>query len=199
MKSLRLLLFEECNRNCGGCCNKGFALEQLEVCRDFTGYDEIILTGGEPMLLPELVKQVVTQIREQDDDVPIYVYTAMPNRDALDLLDYVDGLTVTLHSQSDVDMFLLFDTAAQDKFNTHLLSMRLNIFNNVNIDMTKVSAKWIVKPNIEWIVDCPLPTNESFMRIDRNDFSCLQRDVPRSHPYWRKKVQETHETSIHAH
>lgn len=46
MKKLRLLLHEECNRNCKGCCNKDWDLNALEIEDDFTDYDEILITGG---------------------------------------------------------------------------------------------------------------------------------------------------------
>ena len=49
---LRLLLFEECNRSCPGCCNRDWDLQPLPVCYDLPPYRIILLTGGEPMLYP---------------------------------------------------------------------------------------------------------------------------------------------------
>ena len=34
-EKLRLLLFEECDRDCPGCCNRDWDLRSLPVCRDF--------------------------------------------------------------------------------------------------------------------------------------------------------------------
>ena len=68
-KKLRLLLFETCNRSCEGCCNKDWDLTSLSVCTDYTPYREILLTGGEPLLQPELVVQAIREIREQTDQV----------------------------------------------------------------------------------------------------------------------------------
>ena len=62
---LRLLLFEECGRNCPGCCNRDWDLQALPVCQDFTPYQIIMLTGGEPMLHPEIIHSAVTEIRRQ--------------------------------------------------------------------------------------------------------------------------------------
>ena len=44
-EKLRLLLFEECDRDCPGCCNRDWDLRSLPVCRDFTPYQVIMLTG----------------------------------------------------------------------------------------------------------------------------------------------------------
>ena len=42
--------------------------------------------------------------------------------------------------------------------------MRLNIFHNV--DIAKIDlVKWIVKKDITWIKNCPLPKDEVFMRL----------------------------------
>ncbi|MBU1087771.1 MAG: hypothetical protein KKD05_09695, partial [Candidatus Omnitrophica bacterium] len=58
MKKLRLLLFTECNRNCNGCCNNDWDLKSLLNEHLFKEYSEILLTGGEPMLHPELILEV---------------------------------------------------------------------------------------------------------------------------------------------
>lgn len=77
-KKLRLLLFEKCNRNCKGCCNKQWDLSKLPIENDFTGYKLIILTGGEPLLEPDLVKNVIRMIRNKTD-AKIILYTAKIN------------------------------------------------------------------------------------------------------------------------
>ena len=115
MKTLRLLLFRECDRACKGCCNKDWDLDNLEVCQSFKGYKEIILTGGEPMLNPALVKATVNKIRSENFMAKVYMYTAKVNTlSIVDILDYLDGLTVTLHEQKDVEDFEIFDQIVSD-------------------------------------------------------------------------------------
>ena len=75
-EKLRLLLFEDCDRQCSRCCNKYYDLKNLPVEADFTGYREIILTGGEPMLKPRLVLKTIMEIREQNPQALIFMYTA---------------------------------------------------------------------------------------------------------------------------
>ena len=75
MKKLRLLLFKQCNRNCEGCCNKDWNLESPPIEIDFSSYDEVCLTGGEPMLNWSLIFKITTHIRSQGN-AKVYVYTA---------------------------------------------------------------------------------------------------------------------------
>jgi molybdenum cofactor biosynthesis enzyme MoaA len=53
VKKLRLLVTERCARSCSGCCNHDWDLAALPTCESYAGYDEVLLTGGEPMLYPE--------------------------------------------------------------------------------------------------------------------------------------------------
>lgn len=163
MKKLRLLLFTQCNRNCAGCCNKDWDLKNLPVARDFTGYEIIMLTGGEPLLRPFVIVNTVADIRRQTN-CPIVVYTAMVNNPNLfaGILSIVDGITLTLHEQKDVEDFkklceVLTGDIVKDK------SLRLNIFKGIEID--NIPEYWQVKDGIEWIENCPLPQDEEFKRI----------------------------------
>jgi len=164
MKKLRLLLFEKCNRNCFGCCNKDWDLSKLEVENDFSKYEIIMLTGGEPLLAPNYVLKIIDKIRKVSS-AKIYVYTAKTNkpRDILKVLNSSDGLTVTLHDQADVSAFISLNTflCAADLTKK---SMRLNIFKGINISRCFLH-QWKVKENIEWIKNSPLPKDEEFKKL----------------------------------
>jgi organic radical activating enzyme len=78
-KSLRLLITEECNLNCSYCCNK------LPKCREkfdykrlkeinFSQYDAVCITGGEPMLNPAMLGYI-KEMCNIDLKIPIYLYT----------------------------------------------------------------------------------------------------------------------------
>lgn len=173
MRSLRLLLFEECNRACPGCVNKDWDLNALEVETSFDGYDEIILTGGEPMLRPDLVIDVVEEIRKKTD-TKIYMYTAKVDKliSILSVLKILDGITVTLHNKGDLKAFKKFnellDYCRKNKFGDYIdKSFRLNVFKGIDITDIDTSA-WKVKSEIKWIRDCPLPVHEVFKRYQKN-------------------------------
>lgn len=166
MKILRLLLNADCNRSCVGCCNKQWNLTKLPVAgeKHFKYFDMILLTGGEPMLYPEYVRHMALKIR-LTSNAKIILYTAKLDfsvQTALTLL-FVDGITLTLHTQKDAE---LFKDIQQDSILRDILSgrsNRLNVFKNVNINNINTDG-WVVKKDIEWIENCPLPENEVFMR-----------------------------------
>ncbi|HWQ08063.1 MAG TPA: hypothetical protein VN436_03110, partial [Holophaga sp.] len=105
MKKLRLLLFEKCNRTCAGCCNKGFDLKSLPVCTSLEGWDEVNLTGGEPMLDPQLVIDTAWSV---PTPTTVNLYTAKVDDlpAMVNVLGFINGLCVTLHEQRDVEPFL---------------------------------------------------------------------------------------------
>jgi hypothetical protein len=165
-KKLRLILFKECPRNCEGCCNKDWDLDGLEVETDFSQYEEILLTGGEPLLKPELVFQVISQIKQVNPTALIYLYTAYLSKlsRVLHVLSVLNGITVTLHEEQDIPDFVkllrcLF-IAPQIKEGK---SLRLNVFKGVDVS-NLVLDDWQVKDSIEWIKDCPLPEGEVLRR-----------------------------------
>ena len=165
---LRLLITEECNRDCPSCCNKDWDLKALDVETDFSQYDTIMLTGGEPLLDPNATLSAITYIREEVPKASIFVYTAMTHWVAplVAILAVADGLTVTLHEQGDVAPFCRFADFLWD--HPKLVrgkSLRLNTFKRVYIDLWEIKEIWDVKDNIEWIKDCPLPENEVFKRL----------------------------------
>ncbi len=165
MNNLRLVMFEMCNRSCEGCCNNDWDLNNLTVHDSFAGYDMIMLTGGEPMLNPQLIVNTCKTIREQSD-ADIILYTAKSKRplDLIAMLNWVDGITLTLHEQYDVPAFNNLNYYMQMLPNLADKQLRLNVFSNVDISSIN-SNGWTVKDGIEWIVDCPLPEGETIKRM----------------------------------
>ena len=157
---LRLLVTDKCPRHCDGCCNKDWDLANLPVVESFAGYDEILLTGGEPMRDAFLLVCIIAEIRQQNPAAKIYLYTAEPSRELRKILHLIDGVTVTIHKQNDIYAFGLFyeHLPIMDK------SLRLNIFKGVVVKGRY--PEWVIKDNIEWIKDCPLPEGEVFMRYN---------------------------------
>lgn len=164
MKTLRLLLWAACNRSCWYCCNEQpqHDLDALPRGTRFSGYKEVILTGGEPMLNPRRVKEAIADVRAQTD-VPIYLYTAKvdPIEPALEVLALIDGMTLSFHEQKDVAEWRAFDAALAPEHRTK--SLWLNIFHTVDTDGVDF-GQWGVKDGIVPIDPCPLPENEVFMR-----------------------------------
>lgn len=164
-KKLRLLLTKKCNRNCEGCCNKNWDLDLLESESDYKPYSLIMLTGGEPMLDVFKIFNIIDEIREQTTS-PIILYTAKSDneRELLSVLHFLDGMTLTLHEQSDVENFVkLNEIILRNPISFKTDNLRLNVFSNVDISSIE-THQWKVKENIEWIKDCPLPIDEVFRK-----------------------------------
>ena len=165
--NLRLLITKKCNRACEGCCNKQYDLDALEVENDFSGYDKILITGGEPMLDVPRLLDIVGMIRKQTK-APIYVYTARVSnvRDALEVMYHVDGMTLTLHDQDDVYPFMSFYSTLHVHMNhcgMKAKSLRLNVF--AGVDLKGNYPLFDIKRDMVWIKDCPIPNNEVFKRL----------------------------------
>jgi hypothetical protein len=159
-------MWEDCDRACVGCCNDDWDLKGLPVCNDFTPYDTVMLTGGEPMLDPKRVVSIASVIMF-DSNAKVIVYTARASApdDLLLVLCHVHGITLTLHEQSDVDDFITFERRRIEYFpESNDRSLRLNVFKGIDISAAP-TEHWQVKDNIEWIKDCPLPDGEVLMRL----------------------------------
>jgi MoaA/NifB/PqqE/SkfB family radical SAM enzyme len=175
---LRLLITEECKRDCAGCCNKQWDLSKLPLESRFDQYEMILLTGGEPMLDAVHVYEIIGRIKRQTN-APIYMYTAKVDEqiELLILLAALDGITVTLHTQDAVEAFLSFNTMMNIFWKDDILrkkSYRLNIFKGVEMpnESWDSCGVWKIKKDIEWIADCPLPEGEVFKRIDPSILDC---------------------------
>ena len=170
-KKLRLLLTKECTNKCPKCCNNGRDFAHLPVV-DRWDYEEIMLTGGEPMLFPLSVVAICQSIRNIHQlmafDGKIYLYTALAKKDSFfPVLDKVDGLVYTPHKKEDIKDFLeINNILLQDPNITKGKSMRLNLFADMKALIPEGTdlSKWQVK-DIEWIDNCPVPVGEDFRRI----------------------------------
>ena len=165
MKKLRLLLTDMCDRDCPGCCNNDWDLGSLPIADTFAGYDEIMITGGEPMMCPYGLITAIGEIRRQTA-MPIYLYTARTSdiQLFLSILGLIDGVCVTLHDLGDVIDFQALAVKIPETFKEHK-SLRLNVFKGLDISHMDIELDgWAVKRDIEWIKNCPLPEGEVFMR-----------------------------------
>lgn len=175
-KKLRLLVTKDCPNHCPLCCNNRFDFEKLPVV-DRWDYEEIMITGGEPMLFPAHLYELVRHIRgiQKLMGMPrskIYVYTAdILIIDSAAIMGVIDGIVYTPHSRKDVQKFIYMDTHIREFSGRDLehKSLRINLFPDVKsmfpMNFNR-SIYWDVK-NIEWIKDCPVPKGEDFRRIDK--------------------------------
>lgn len=171
MKKLRLLVTEACHKSCAGCCNKEWNLKKLPQVVTFNGFDEVSITGGEPTLLP--VEKLIGLLREiaWDKYITTYLYTANVDPTVIvRVVKYLCGITFTLHDQEDADKFAEYDKALHavtdggEYTPKGALNLRLNVFKGITIP-DNLLCNWTIRPEKEWIKNCPLPEDEVFMRL----------------------------------
>lgn len=117
----RLILTYDCPRSCSYCANQNEELishsRGISDLSDLDDYEEVILTGGEPMLDPFTTAAVATELRNRRPHRKIYVHAAMWDDGSKYVLREVDGVTYSLHeppvgedlnSKKDLEMLNLF-------------------------------------------------------------------------------------------
>lgn len=180
MKKARLIVTYECQRNCAGCCNKNWRGKPPTVLKNIDQliwYDEVCITGGEPVLFPTYAANLILDIKYLSRQTKVYVYTAaVEHPKELGLVTRVsDGICLTIHTQKDMDVFEAGVYKAS-VFNLFGKSMRLNIFKGVAA-RAKWFTGWKVKTDLEWRKDCPLPEGEELF--------VLEQPWTRTAPPWR--------------
>jgi len=102
-RTARILVTLECKKNCSSCCTryyiKNYPVKQLKIndLKMFNQFDEVCITGGEPMLNPDALKRFITLIRKVNPTIKIYLYTALLNNDVFGILPELNGITYTIH------------------------------------------------------------------------------------------------------
>ena len=167
-KKLRLLITPDCNRNCPQCCNKNFdldALPQIAQADEFKKYDEIALTGGEPLLVYDKLRETIMYLREYGDyQGPLHLYTAMPGHEHIVELAKITNLIITIHDKNAmIDM--LDAWTLLEKIPIRYMRVKLAPAVHQYYAMMDNLLYGCDVECFDWIEDCPLPGGEDFMRI----------------------------------
>lgn len=75
-KTARVIITSKCDRKCPGCCNSKLDYTSLaKVIGGITAlkdYEEVVITGGEPMINPAQLYTVIKMLRKQNKRQKIY-------------------------------------------------------------------------------------------------------------------------------
>lgn len=172
-KTARVIVTYQCNRGCPGCCNgHGNAVRKIEDINDLLGYEEIILTGGEPMLMDEKLWDFYTRLKAHGYVGKIYLYTAFwdnTNERHRTLLKWVDGITFTIHAEAtDTDILALkllseHATLKYPRFSSRLI-IDSRIFEKYDLSNIYLS-NWDVIRKLQWKDYCPPAPNEELVEF----------------------------------
>lgn len=167
----RVILTFRCNRACPGCCN-GQLPEHRNIYKsdELMNYEELVLTGGEPMLFQEEVISLIDSLRQRGYTGKVYMYTSFWD-DTLRskvLLSKLDGFTFTLHAEcTDKDIMALKALSACGVLKSHdTFHSRLIIDKRVydRYDLSNIDLReWDVIRKLEWKESCDPAPNEDLL------------------------------------
>lgn len=184
MTKLRLIVTDKCPKACPGCCNNHKTGKSRKKLKNILSFDdssafqinsnkysskardfyELIITGGEPMMFPKKIIELVSQVSKYSSKY-LYTSTYDPKWMAI-ILKVINGVVITIHDDEDWDRlkelnYILRTDAVKDILEHK--SLRLNVFKTKTFPVIDLSL-WKVK-FMEWIVDCPLPENEELYEL----------------------------------
>lgn len=168
-KKLRLLVLTDCPHHCPLCCNRTYNIDDIQLVNRWN-YQQIMITGGEPLLHPlrviELINNIRAITRMQGTYPLIFLYTSVCDSRLEKVLPYLNGVVVTPHNVKDVREFLKTKDSLLHLNEAGQVSLRLNLFSNIEgmIPEGTDLSNWQIK-RIEWVKDCPVPEGEDFRRI----------------------------------
>ena len=113
----KVLVTRKCNKHCKGCKRNSRDIP-LVMYEDIKKFDEIVITGGEPMLISERCVELVHRLRFQGYTGKIYLDFSDASKvgrywGADMIIDEVDGIIFSLHYN-----------AKKDKLKNDLRSLR---------------------------------------------------------------------------
>ena len=174
-KKLRLLVTEKCPNKCPLCCNRNIKMNDVPIV-DRWDYDEIMITGGEPLLFHYRLLYILRSIQNITTVMgyapKIYVYTSKCDVSSiLSFIKLVDGIVLTPHTKDDISYFKQLNNEMLKnwwKFNDFGrntdLSMRLNVLPEIKDFLPENLKRWKVK-EIQWLENCPVPEGEDLRRV----------------------------------
>lgn len=173
----RVMVTTACNRHCENCCNEQDEFSQVEVLDciySLLKYDEVIITGGEPMLISSEVALFIHELRRELGYAgKIYIYTALYNKGLFaeyrDLFKYINGLHYTIHheatDQEVMELKLLSEMLPRKSDLSFRLSIDSRLFERYDFSNIDFSA-WSVIRKMKWQANCKLPDNEKLFIYD---------------------------------
>lgn len=169
-KTARVIVTLNCNRRCPGCCNINLP-EHRKVSTDeeLMGYQEIVITGGEPMLIPGKLLEFINRMWDKGYRGKMYLYTSFWNGKEIskEILKELDGFTFTLHAEcTDADITALKNLSNSGILQNKDFSSRLIIDKRVyeRYDLSNSNfSRWDVIRKLEWKEKCDTADNEELI------------------------------------
>lgn len=156
-KTARVIVTFGCNRKCPGCCNSQLPeYRTIHSDEELMKYQEIVITGGEPMLIPGKVLEFINRMWDKGYRGKMYLYTSLWNGKGIskEILKELDGFTFTLHAEcTDADIIALKNLSNSGILQNKDFGSRLIIDKRVydRYDLSNINfSRWDVIRKLEW-------------------------------------------------
>lgn len=163
INTARIIITTACPRDCPKCCNKSKlvldSMESIHKLSDLPQYENIVITGGEPLLIFNRTQKIIWEIRGLFPDSNLYLYTALYSPKIKLLFPYLVGIQYSLHNpfaDEDKAGFYRFE----NKIENSGLSCRLWFDRTIDSDIAIRPCRWDKITSGIMLDDCPLPKNE---------------------------------------
>lgn len=182
-KTVRVIVTYDCPRHCENYCNEHIGDVPEVMFEDLLKYEELVITGGEPMMLAPRVVEMIHRLRAKGYIGKIWLYTSQIKTARWAdraVLNEVDGIIYTLHhkpSQTDLrdarklNKYIAgyLDNRKHDRSDRFLIDSRCyteEVLSIIGLYDTGMHHWTSVKP-LEWKDDeCPLPEGEELVFYD---------------------------------
>ncbi|MFR1537525.1 MAG: hypothetical protein ACLSUP_02660 [Blautia massiliensis (ex Durand et al. 2017)] len=169
-KTARVIVTFGCNRKCPGCCNSQLPEHRtIHSDEELMKYQEIVITGGEPMLIPGKVLEFINRMWDKGYRGKMYLYTSFWNGKGIskEILKELDGFTFTLHAEcTDADIIALKNLSNSGILQNKDFGSRLIIDKRVydRYDLSNINfSRWDVIRKLEWKEKCSPASNEDLL------------------------------------
>ncbi len=174
-KTARVIVTYRCDRKCENCCNEHIRNAPEVQFEDLLEYDEIVITGGEPMLIAMRVFGLVHRLLDRKFRGRIWLYTATFNANSWEhkmLIRYVDGITYTFHADyTNRDISRLKDLTeflnSGGLSGSYRLMVDSRVMRDISLQDIKGIRKWTDIKALVWKDGaCPVPQHEELLFYD---------------------------------
>ena len=180
-KTARVIVTYRCDRKCENCCNEHIRNVPEVQFEDLLEYDEIVITGGEPMLIAPRVVEMVHRLQANGFTGNIYLYTAMFKRNHWahkTLVKEVTGITYTLHfpvlredvvQAYDLNQYIRdnLDNQNNSRADRLFYDSRCWLFMDEIMKGTQNANHWTEVRSLRWKDgECPVPEHEELLFYD---------------------------------
>lgn len=180
-KTARVIVTYDCPRRCENCCNEHIGNVPEVKFEDLLKYEELVITGGEPMLLAPRLVEMIHRLRANGYKGKIWLYTScIKTARWADraVLKEVNGITYTLHhkpSQTDLrdarklNKFILdnLDNRTHERSDRLLIDRRCytdEVLSIIELDAEGAWGHWASVKSLKWKEEeCPLPEGEELV------------------------------------